>query len=557
MSQFSEGPGWWIATDGKWYPPELYPSNSENPYLTNVTVPPASLYDPQSYPQQNDGTVKSFTLTSPVNETSKDSGGKRKTKKMIIISMIVVVLLIVSSIIVLVSSLHFTSSQGLTSGWLDRNLKIVGGSTPRGDNLIVVGVGSNQETYIMDVNANNGISKWKLPYNSSLLTFGVIVTPYVNNSVVLVLNPVLGVKSTFVDPEGVDINTGKILWQNAPVVVDDNPTQCGSENMVCLPVFSSAGNPNLQEIDSISGRVIRTIPDVSRQIGQNVYQTGDATPTLIQLSSTGEIAWEKTTVELFGSDADPNYGWYDNEVNGIDIMTISLRSTGSNPNLSSMQTIGVNVSTGSTIWKIPGIYDCEGTIISVENFVCTIPSSFNIKATSNSSSTQFTVEGFDPSTGKITWQINATNGYSLVMGNNQYYMSDDNVLIVTTSGTNLNLDLKTGATSQITSNDALWCSKTNIYKTIDGESTSGGNSGNSGSSGSSGNSGNSGQNATNASATSKPISRLGTPLLYSCNQASAPISITPKMPFDYLGASYLNLFIYPSTAGLKAVKLGS
>jgi hypothetical protein len=26
MSDKSEGPGWWIASDGKWYPPELHPS---------------------------------------------------------------------------------------------------------------------------------------------------------------------------------------------------------------------------------------------------------------------------------------------------------------------------------------------------------------------------------------------------------------------------------------------------------------------------------------------------------------------------------------------------
>ncbi len=30
MSDKSEGPGWWIASDGKWYPPELHPSVTEN-----------------------------------------------------------------------------------------------------------------------------------------------------------------------------------------------------------------------------------------------------------------------------------------------------------------------------------------------------------------------------------------------------------------------------------------------------------------------------------------------------------------------------------------------
>ena len=29
MSEVSQGPGWWIASDGKWYPPELHPSVTE------------------------------------------------------------------------------------------------------------------------------------------------------------------------------------------------------------------------------------------------------------------------------------------------------------------------------------------------------------------------------------------------------------------------------------------------------------------------------------------------------------------------------------------------
>ena len=36
MSDKSEGPGWWIASDGKWYPPELHPSVREE----STTQPP-------------------------------------------------------------------------------------------------------------------------------------------------------------------------------------------------------------------------------------------------------------------------------------------------------------------------------------------------------------------------------------------------------------------------------------------------------------------------------------------------------------------------------------
>jgi len=40
MSDNPEGPGWWIASDGKWYPPELHPSvRTEDPAPERATVP--------------------------------------------------------------------------------------------------------------------------------------------------------------------------------------------------------------------------------------------------------------------------------------------------------------------------------------------------------------------------------------------------------------------------------------------------------------------------------------------------------------------------------------
>ncbi|MGZ4704138.1 MAG: DUF4190 domain-containing protein [Acidimicrobiales bacterium] len=38
MSDFSQGPGWWQASDGKWYPPEQHPGQAPPPYAQ----PPAA-----------------------------------------------------------------------------------------------------------------------------------------------------------------------------------------------------------------------------------------------------------------------------------------------------------------------------------------------------------------------------------------------------------------------------------------------------------------------------------------------------------------------------------
>jgi hypothetical protein len=40
MSDQAEGPGWWIASDGKWYPPELHPAGrDQSPGLSPERAP--------------------------------------------------------------------------------------------------------------------------------------------------------------------------------------------------------------------------------------------------------------------------------------------------------------------------------------------------------------------------------------------------------------------------------------------------------------------------------------------------------------------------------------
>ncbi len=50
MSDASQGPGWWIASDGKWYPPELHPSVREVPRAPAVGAPPSGAGRPGGGP---------------------------------------------------------------------------------------------------------------------------------------------------------------------------------------------------------------------------------------------------------------------------------------------------------------------------------------------------------------------------------------------------------------------------------------------------------------------------------------------------------------------------
>jgi hypothetical protein len=51
MSDTSQGPGWWLASDGKWYPPELWTGPpSARPAGAEPTAPAQPTYPPQGSP---------------------------------------------------------------------------------------------------------------------------------------------------------------------------------------------------------------------------------------------------------------------------------------------------------------------------------------------------------------------------------------------------------------------------------------------------------------------------------------------------------------------------
>ena len=45
MSDKPEGPGWWIASDGNWYPPELHPSVREGSRMQSPVDTPVQPID--------------------------------------------------------------------------------------------------------------------------------------------------------------------------------------------------------------------------------------------------------------------------------------------------------------------------------------------------------------------------------------------------------------------------------------------------------------------------------------------------------------------------------
>ena len=59
MTDVGQGPGWWIASDGKWYVPHLHPSVAE------MSPPPQSYVQPQPQPARDLQPTGAPSWTSP------------------------------------------------------------------------------------------------------------------------------------------------------------------------------------------------------------------------------------------------------------------------------------------------------------------------------------------------------------------------------------------------------------------------------------------------------------------------------------------------------------
>ncbi|MGH9017280.1 MAG: hypothetical protein ACRDY1_05985 [Acidimicrobiales bacterium] len=142
MSDVSQGAGWWIASDGKWYPPELHPSQREGPTppvaesvparYAPAAAAPVGMTDPvtalpNSWPATwNQGgagaTASAWTPMTPSAPWATAPAPRWRRRPVVIAAIVVAVLvLLVAGLVVGLGS----SGPGYPATWNPRVLSIV------------------------------------------------------------------------------------------------------------------------------------------------------------------------------------------------------------------------------------------------------------------------------------------------------------------------------------------------------------------------------------------------------------------------------------------------
>lgn len=557
MSDYPQGENWWIASDSKWYPPELHPNYTPPPQMPQGNISQGNISQgnmPQGQNQfvssnltgseyrqetpyvvsqnldnqsQISGQASNYSPYSTQSPYASENPRKRpKTKWFFAIGIVILV--------IIVSVIGLTIVQGTSSApWTDPGITSVADPVVYKNIVVTIESTPNNNLELVGLNVKNGKQVWGYPYNNSSLTLGQPVTINIIDGIVVDLNPDPTYPAV-VTPQGIDVTAGDIMWTLPKQVIWDVPSQCtqNSSTLICMSSTNlTTGNTGLNEVDALTGSSVRYIPNVSRMLGIGLFQTDSNTPTLEQLNNDGTVAWVKTAQSLFNQNVSPDYGWNADELGNEDIISLNVAPTTASTVVSPLQayTIAINIATGNVLWSDRGLLGC-GYFTQNPWFICTGNSNFDTHASSDGPSTEVTISGLNTQTGKFNWSVQTYSGYDFFT-KAKIGDAGNNKLIINQNGKYNILNLANGDITTTNTTKTYWCISFGIYQS----------------------------NTTNFQTSGNPtnltVKRTRGFILGGCNANLTSVSQLPDYQPSGGGAIYNNLYIFAKQQGLQAISI--
>ncbi len=567
MSDMSGGGGWWMASDGAWYPPELHPS-------ARRPGPETAPFDPSALPafgtMRSTGTptapgtisplpvpggggafdaLDTFTIgpshnpgRSPSHNPGQNprqgqnqvrSSRRRSPRPLMAVGAVVAVAVVALCLVVVTSS-----GSGASGAWTDSSLHVVGSPVVAGRMVLVVDVTSRHQLELSAVDPASGSIAWRRPYSASEITPGVAFGPTVLGNTVLALTPEGGTDDPGVLVKGLDVSTGRVLWSvPQPLVLSDAPAVCAGGQSFCLATYISDTATGLAILDPTSGAVVGAVngPERNMAVAQpgsitegDLWQTDASVPTLVQTSATGQQAWTKSVASLFGgSQYDPDNGWDFLVEGSLDIGSVAPQANASVLPLDRFKTVGISGSDGTVKWSVPGAFYCGGGLqFLASDVVCQFSGVARESASSvTMSGVGLTLRGLDPSSGTTTWSRQVLDPKSLTLGTNVAFADATHLVVRLASGTRVVLDVRTGAVEPVSANEVFWCEQSPTYSV---------------------------QVPQGAAVGGK---RQGAPVFTSCSATGASVQGRPAADPSTVGVRAGGFFVWPTPHGLQAARL--
>ena len=521
-------PGWWIASDGNWYPQETRP-DAEVPLSA---VSPAGPSDPVGDLLSTFGTLDVQRPPQPIPSAAAPARRRGSFVKM--------TLAVILAVAAGATGIEVTASRSngvARSGWTNRSLHVVGTPVAGDGRVVLLHVTPSHQMQLVGVNPANGSVIWREPFSPSGITPGVQFGPVLVQNIALDLDPIGSAQNAGVYLKGIDVQTGRVAWSIPdPVEATDAPSVCNNDRDFCVTVWDTQTTSALVAIDAVDGQPVFSVQGPYRNVSESgpanansggVWQTSDSTPTFTWIDANGQRTWTESVDSLFGgSQYAPDNGYDLALQNGMNVGSVGVASTGNTTPLGEYKTIGIKSADGSVAWSVPGDFMCGGGLqVLATNVVCQYTGSAQSSGHALTFSGGVVLRGLDPATGALTWSRSVGDPTALSTGQNVAFSDTSHLVVQMPNGRRMLLDTENGALAPVTSSQVFWCEQTPLYRV--NASTDGAANG----------------------------QRASTPVFTACASSGARVASRPTTAVPSVGVTADGNFIWPSTDGLHASPL--
>lgn len=353
------------------------------------------------------------------------------------------------------------------------------------------------------VDATAGHLLWSADASPSLTAPGVAQSLLVVNGgkTVVWLSPGNSAQNGDVSITAADAMTGRFEWSYGAgsYLTSSPPSACHGGTQICaVGMAEGASEVSVVALDARDGHVVSSqdMPNVTtaRELGPSpdpgTIGLLDTVGSLAAVDYDGRMLWTKADADVFGGlRVSPNDGWDIGSSGGHFIGNLGYEgaadqgpqsttfTTAHEPGV----TAAFDITTGKTLWVRPDTaVDCGSlTFNAAHPVLCTGSYTLDLTNASQSKvlSSDITLEGIDPSTGKSRWTWHAGNLPGLVVPSGDIVQDDDTHFTVRTGATLTTIDLDHGP-ARTANHTAGWCESSRnvqtsltIFKTEDPDGT--------------------------------------------------------------------------------------
>jgi hypothetical protein len=345
------------------------------------------------------------------------------------------------------------------------------GPTVSGNSVVLVTSRSGGLSEVA-LNSGTGDVEWSLPFTLSLIPPTEEVPPAIVDGVALVLTPATSYFNGYgAGLEGVTVGDGVPAWTTkGALAVLTPPTVCpgpgGVDDFCVLVTTKSGGRPLLVVLSATSGATLAEYSGVEARLAPGLFETAKAPLSLTLFTVPGGYKWTRSISELFaGNDYSPQYGSQVGLFDGVFVMTLDHALSGNVEKLSQSLTVGVSSATGAVLWRDEGSFECGGVAVILGPYLCDETGTLTIKPGKASalSKATATIEGVDPSTGRITWRFRVGDVEAFLGGSGVAVESGLSIVVPGLTGTPTLLNLDSGKATAVPVDTPLWCPREEAF----------------------------------------------------------------------------------------------